>query len=712
MLNQGALNTTALNAPGFEVIDLAGSAALGLDGDTPSLQAITDIAADSATFGLAGSAALVRRQTLSANAITSWSAGTPTPTIQQALAGSGAMALSASAVARRQRSLSSVGSIAWSAAQAAASRLAALASEEPAFIDWTATLTWSPVVELAGSAALGFTGTLVPDAVPLAPETASVGFSTNAPILQSLRILSGSTSMGVAGGDLGAPGITTLLSGDTEIVFGHNVQLSHTRGGVLQQDMNAQSSFGLSASSPALSVDALMTGSAAMHFEVSHAGPLHRVRTIRSSGPNIFRVWGSDNARISNLQLIAAAPAGIELTAADPIMRPVRTMTPDGAELRLSVSEPPLRGLVELVGSATLGLSATAGELTSTNGFAGSASVRFTASAEMADPINLSGQTLVALEVNQPWVRLAERLGGSAALAFEADATMRPAERLSGSAVLGVQADAGALQADRFFVAHPAAIGLLGDNTDVRVAERLGGTAEFGLAASAAEFREAVNLGGSGALALAAVAELDKAENLAGDGQFTFFATADLDQAENLAGAAPIVFSGSSPELGRITLLSGQAAMAFAAEAEVIINPFARAPRVRWLEILARERILAVPARQRVVLFTADDRGIIVEKFEKQPSEVVDYDLDMTKYFAPLGGDEIESASVSVSPAGLELGPGARGDILVFGDPRHLAKVWVGGGTDGETYTVTAMVTTQFGRVEEIDFQVRVKEAS
>ena len=39
-----------------------------------------------------------------------------------------------------------------------------------------------------------------------------------------------------------------------------------------------------------------------------------------------------------------------------------------------------------------------------------------------------------------------------------------------------------------------------------------------------------------------------------------------------------------------------------------------------------------------------------------------------------------------------------------------VVKVWVGGGTDGTTYKITATVTTQGNRVKQAEIKVKVKE--
>lgn len=97
----------------------------------------------------------------------------------------------------------------------------------------------------------------------------------------------------------------------------------------------------------------------------------------------------------------------------------------------------------------------------------------------------------------------------------------------------------------------------------------------------------------------------------------------------------------------------------------------------------------------------------------KQPSEVVDYDLDLRDWFAGLGVDFVQEASLeSISPSGeLEGGSDTNPEIVLVGSPARIVKVWVSGGNDGGEYLVTVKVTTNAGRVEEIDLRVFVEEA-
>jgi hypothetical protein len=90
----------------------------------------------------------------------------------------------------------------------------------------------------------------------------------------------------------------------------------------------------------------------------------------------------------------------------------------------------------------------------------------------------------------------------------------------------------------------------------------------------------------------------------------------------------------------------------------------------------------------------------VLAVFYKQPSEVLDYDIDFTEWMTP--GDSIATATAT-SDAGITLGA-----TTIIG---YVVKQWVSGGTDGNSYKVTVKVTTNGGRVKEADFRVRVRES-
>jgi hypothetical protein len=101
-----------------------------------------------------------------------------------------------------------------------------------------------------------------------------------------------------------------------------------------------------------------------------------------------------------------------------------------------------------------------------------------------------------------------------------------------------------------------------------------------------------------------------------------------------------------------------------------------------------------------------------MKTFYKQPSEVVDYDINSVDYFSGIS-DEWTSAVISIDTVTvppLEAGPGALSEYDLIGDPKQVVKIWLGGGLNGTRYKVTAVLTSVAGRVEEEEFYLKVKE--
>ena len=100
----------------------------------------------------------------------------------------------------------------------------------------------------------------------------------------------------------------------------------------------------------------------------------------------------------------------------------------------------------------------------------------------------------------------------------------------------------------------------------------------------------------------------------------------------------------------------------------------------------------------------------------KQPSEVMDYDIDFSEYLPE--GDELASAGNPPTPTGCDAFVSSATetsstlviDNVYVIDSGKTLKVWVSGGTNGVTYKVTLRATTAGGRVKEVEFKVKVKD--
>lgn len=101
--------------------------------------------------------------------------------------------------------------------------------------------------------------------------------------------------------------------------------------------------------------------------------------------------------------------------------------------------------------------------------------------------------------------------------------------------------------------------------------------------------------------------------------------------------------------------------------------------------------------------------------FTKQPRDVLDYDVDMSEWFALIPGDDIERVEVLVTSASeqepaLIVGPAPHPDVVLVGVSPVRFKLWLGGGTEYMDYTVTCIVTTEQDRQKEVEFKVKVRD--
>lgn len=90
----------------------------------------------------------------------------------------------------------------------------------------------------------------------------------------------------------------------------------------------------------------------------------------------------------------------------------------------------------------------------------------------------------------------------------------------------------------------------------------------------------------------------------------------------------------------------------------------------------------------------------ILGRFDKQPTEVLDYDVDYTEW---VGTRTIApTAHVVIVPTGITLvSSGLAGNVV---------RVVLSGGTTGTDYKITVRTTFDNGLVKEADFLVKVKE--
>ena len=93
----------------------------------------------------------------------------------------------------------------------------------------------------------------------------------------------------------------------------------------------------------------------------------------------------------------------------------------------------------------------------------------------------------------------------------------------------------------------------------------------------------------------------------------------------------------------------------------------------------------------------------ILAKFEKQPADVQDFDIDFTDWLTGM-------LDTAPGPGGLVVVADEGITIITTVLSNGVVKIWTSGGTDGATYKVTATLTTAGGRTKQAEIKVKVKE--
>lgn len=88
-----------------------------------------------------------------------------------------------------------------------------------------------------------------------------------------------------------------------------------------------------------------------------------------------------------------------------------------------------------------------------------------------------------------------------------------------------------------------------------------------------------------------------------------------------------------------------------------------------------------------------------MKTFQKQPRDHLDYDIDLSDWL--YDGDRVQSIEMVEVPDGIT--------VTQTGHTEDRAKVWLEGGTDGESYKLTLLVYTN-SRIKEVEFLIIVVE--
>jgi len=91
----------------------------------------------------------------------------------------------------------------------------------------------------------------------------------------------------------------------------------------------------------------------------------------------------------------------------------------------------------------------------------------------------------------------------------------------------------------------------------------------------------------------------------------------------------------------------------------------------------------------------------ILATYIKQPADVLDYDIDADGW---LPTDDLIISAVTTSTTGITVN-----STTIINDGRTV-KVWLQGGANGVTYKVEVTMTTDDGRVKQVEFRIKVKE--
>jgi hypothetical protein len=97
---------------------------------------------------------------------------------------------------------------------------------------------------------------------------------------------------------------------------------------------------------------------------------------------------------------------------------------------------------------------------------------------------------------------------------------------------------------------------------------------------------------------------------------------------------------------------------------------------------------------------------MILAKYEKQPAEVKDYDIDYSDWLIP-AADTINGITTAVTSE-TQATPTLVVDYTQL--TITLAKLWISGGTVGVQYKVTVRMTSAGGRIDESELIFSIKD--
>jgi hypothetical protein len=97
---------------------------------------------------------------------------------------------------------------------------------------------------------------------------------------------------------------------------------------------------------------------------------------------------------------------------------------------------------------------------------------------------------------------------------------------------------------------------------------------------------------------------------------------------------------------------------------------------------------------------------MILAKYEKQPAEVKDYDIDYSDWLIP-AEDTIDTIATTVTSE-TQAVPTLEVDYTQ--NTITVAKLWISGGTVGTQYKITVLMTSEGGRIDESELIFSIKD--
>lgn len=98
-----------------------------------------------------------------------------------------------------------------------------------------------------------------------------------------------------------------------------------------------------------------------------------------------------------------------------------------------------------------------------------------------------------------------------------------------------------------------------------------------------------------------------------------------------------------------------------------------------------------------------------MNKYRQQPSEVVDYLIDLTVWI-PENDSVIDTVARVTHSTHLDPSVPIEMRVWVTDKATRKPKIWCADGTNNIEYKITVLVTTAAGRVKEVDYKILVRE--